>query len=106
MIAALTGTRLNDSPNVIWGAAMSDNLLERMQNRAHELASSGKFAGWRAVTFELQFEPCLKGAFQWLHDASVEDAFRWLHSPATKAELDRLCYEARNSSTRHDPEAA
>ena len=85
---------------------MSDNILDRMQNRAHELASSGKFAGWRAVTFELQFEPGLKEAFQWLHDASVEDAFRWLHSPATKAELDHVCYEARNSSTRHDPEAA
>jgi hypothetical protein len=84
---------------------MSD-LLERMQRCARELASSGKFVGWRAVTFELQFEPSLKEAFQWLHAESVEDAFQWVHSPATKAELDRLCYEARNPSTRHDPEAA
>ena len=82
------------------------DILERMQKCARELANSGKFVGWRAVTFELQFEPSLKEAFQWLHDASVEDAFRWVHSPATKAELDRLCYEARNSSTRRDPEAA
>ena len=82
------------------------DILERMQKCARELANSGKFVGWRAVTFELQFEPSLKEAFQWLHAASVEDAFRWVHSPATKAELDRLCYEARNSSARHDPEAA
>jgi phosphoserine phosphatase len=84
---------------------MSD-VLQRVQRFARELASSGKFAGWRAVTFELQFEPSLKEAFQWLHDASVEDAFQWIHSPATKAELDRLCNEARSSSPRDNPEAA
>jgi hypothetical protein len=81
-------------------------ILERMQERARELARSGKFHGWRAVTFELQFEPSLKEAFQWIHNASVEDAFLWLHSPAAKEELDHLCYEARERSTRHDPEAA
>jgi hypothetical protein len=80
--------------------------LERLQKRASELARSGKFGGWRAVTFELQFEPSLKEAFQWLHNESVEDAFQWLHSPVTKAELDRLCYEARNPSSYRDPEAA
>ena len=84
---------------------MSD-ILERVQKCARELASSGKFAGWRAVTFELRFEPSLKEAFQWLHDVSVEDAFQWINSPATKAELDHLCNEARSSSPRHDPEAA
>ena len=68
--------------------------LERMQERARELARTGKFRGWRSVAFELQFEPGLKEAFQWLHSVSVEDAFQWLHSPATKEELDRLCYEA------------
>jgi hypothetical protein len=77
--------------------------LERMQRRARELARSGKFAGWRAVTFELQFEPELKEAFQWIHGGSIEDAFMWLHSPATKQELDRLCGEARSPSA---PEAA
>jgi hypothetical protein len=81
-------------------------ILERMQERARELALSGKFCGWRSVTFELQFEPSLKEAFQWIHSASVEDAFQWLHSPATKEEIDRLCDEARSLSTRHDPEAA
>ena len=74
--------------------------LERMQERARELACSGKFSGWRSVAFELQFEPGLKEVFQWLHRASVEDAFLWLHSPTAKEELDRLCAEARN------PEAA
>jgi hypothetical protein len=77
--------------------------LERMQKRARELARSGKFAGWRAVSFELRFEPDLKEAFQWIHAESVEDAFVWLHSPVTKQELDRLCYEARNPLA---PEAA
>lgn len=80
--------------------------LERMQERARELARSGKFGGWRSVVFELQFEPGLEEVFQWLHSVSVEDAFHWLHSPAAKEELDRLCYEARNASTRHGPEAA
>ena len=40
--------------------------LERIQKRARELACSGKFAGWRAITFELQFEPALKDVF-WRH---------------------------------------
>ena len=31
--------------------------VRRVQARARELAGSGKFAGWRAVAFELQFEP-------------------------------------------------
>ena len=87
------------------GRTMSDT-LEYMKRRAHELARSGKFSGWRSVAFELQFEPALKEVFQWLHSASVEDAFQWLHSPATKEGIDQLCYEARSASTRHDPEAA
>jgi hypothetical protein len=77
--------------------------LERMQKRARELARSGKFAGWQAVSFELRFEPELKEAFQWIYDESVEDAFNWLHSPVTKQEIERLCYEARS---RFGPEAA
>jgi len=76
--------------------------LNRMQERARELARSGKFKGWRSVAFELQFEPGLEEAFQWLHNGSVEDAFQWIHSPATKEELDNLCYEARNSFPRLD----
>lgn len=80
--------------------------LERIQERARELARSGRFTGWRSVAFELQFEPSLKEAFQWLHSASIEDAFEWFHSPATKEELDRLCDEARTPNSRSDPEAA
>ena len=87
------------------GRTMKDT-LEYMKRRAHELARSGKFSGWRSVAFELQFEPALKEVFQWLHSASVEDAFQWLHSPATKEGIDQLCYAARSASTRHDPEAA
>ena len=79
--------------------------LERMQERARELARSGRFGGWRSVAFELQFEPGLK-EFQGLHSASVEDAFQWLHSPKAKEELDRLCDEARNPFSLHGPEAA
>ena len=36
----------------------------------------------------------------------AKHAFRWLHSPKAKEELDRLCDEARNPSSRHGPEAA
>jgi hypothetical protein len=82
-------------PNLSWGAVMSET-LERMQERARDLARSGKFSGWRSVAFELQFEPSLKEVYQWLHSSAVEDAFLWLHSPNTKLELDRLCEEARN----------
>lgn len=61
---------------------MSD-IVQRVQARARELAGSGKFAGWRALAFELQFEP---GFF---------DAYGWIYSPSTKEELDKLCTEAR-----------
>ena len=80
-------------------------VLERIQRRALELARSGKFAGWRAITFELQFEPALKDVF-WRHTESGEDAFQWVHSPAAKEEINRLCDEARHHSPRRDPEAA
>jgi hypothetical protein len=86
------------------GSGISE-ALERIQKRARELACSGKFAGWRAITFELQFEPALKDVF-WRHSESGESAFRWIHSPAAKAEIDRLCHEARHPSARRDPEAA
>src|SRR6516165_10411107 len=56
--------------------------VKSIQARARELAISGKFAGWRALAFELQFEP---GFF---------DAYGWLYSPSTKEELDGLCKEA------------
>jgi len=57
--------------------------VKSIQARARELAISGKFAGWRALAFELQFEP---GFF---------DAYGWLYSPSTKEELDGLCKAAR-----------
>ena len=48
-----------------------------------ETTGSGKFAGWRALAFELQFEP---GFFE---------AYEWIYSPSTKEELDGWCSEAR-----------
>jgi hypothetical protein len=80
-------------------------MLERMQERARELARSGKFSGWRSVAFELQFEPGLKEVFQWRHSAPAEDAFLWLHSSTAKEELDRLCLEHLCAKARN-PEAA
>jgi len=50
---------------------MSDT-VQRIQARARKLAGSGKFAGWRALAFELQFEP---GFFE---------AYGWIYSPSTK----------------------
>jgi hypothetical protein len=64
------------------------------EDRARALAQSGKFAGWRAIEFELQFEPGYKEALEWLSD------------PATQAELDHLCFRARERDKRRDPEAA
>ena len=61
---------------------MSDT-VQRVQARARELAGSGKFTGWRALAFELQFEP------------RFFDAYGWLYSPSTKEELDELCKDAR-----------
>jgi len=72
---------------------MSEN-LPRIQARARELARSGKFIGWRPVAFELQFEP------------GYAEAFGWIHAFSTQEELDCLCSEARNSTSRRDPEAA
>ena len=31
--------------------------LKSIQDRARELARSGQFVGWRAIAFELRFEP-------------------------------------------------
>jgi hypothetical protein len=69
--------------------------LEHMQRRARELAHSGQYVGWRSVAFELQFDPALKQVF-WYHTPSGDQAFQWLHSPATRAEIDALCFEARH----------
>ena len=60
--------------------------LKRVQARARALARSGKFAGWRAIAFELRFEPdCLEGL----------DGFQ---SPAAQEEIDCLCRESRAPS--------
>jgi hypothetical protein len=67
--------------------------LQDIQARAHELARSGKFAGWRPIVFELQFEP------------GFTEAFRWLYSASTQQELDKLCEEARHPA-RRNPDAA
>jgi hypothetical protein len=63
-----------------------NDIVQRVQARARELAVSGNFAGWRALVFELQFEP---GFF---------DAYGWIYSPTTRAELEELCREARRRS--------
>jgi hypothetical protein len=61
---------------------MSDQ-FSRIQTRARTLAQSGKFAGWRAVAFELRFE------------AAYKEAEEWLFTLATKNEIDLLCRTAR-----------
>ena len=59
------------------------NDRSRVEDRARELARSGKFHGWRLIAFELRFEKGYEGAREWLHHAAVRD------------ELDRLCQEVR-----------
>ena len=73
-----------------------NDTLEHMQKRAQELARSGKHVGWRSVAFELQFDPSLKQVF-WFYSSTAEQALQWLHNPATKAEIDELCHEARHA---------
>ena len=48
---------------------MSD-VVRRIQARARELARSGEFVGWRALAFELQFEPGFSDAYGWLYSPS------------------------------------
>jgi hypothetical protein len=67
--------------------------LKDIQNHARKLAQSGKFIGWRAIAFELRFEPNYQEALQWLADIETQD------------ELDRLCVEARHRG-RDEPSAA
>ena len=74
-------------------AAMSED-LKCIQQRARDLARSGKFIGSRAVAFELQFEP------------GYAQAFRWIHSVEAQDELDHLCRVARTRINRTDPAAA
>ena len=77
-----------------WAEAANREDLKRIQQRARDLARSGKFIGSRAVAFELQFEP------------GYAQAFRWIHSLETQDELDHLCSEARTRINRTNPEAA
>jgi hypothetical protein len=57
--------------------------LKTIQDRARELARSGQFVGWRAIAFELRFEPGYSEASDWVLDLAAQE------------ELDRLCAEAR-----------
>ncbi len=58
--------------------------LKAVQDKARELARSGKFHGWLPIAFELRFEDGYTEARQWLRDASTRD------------ELDALCQIARS----------
>lgn len=74
-------------------------MSERVQSikaRARELARSGKFASWRSIAFELQFEE------------GFSDALEWVYSPSTREELDHICQQARAHlrATRSDDQAA
>ena len=60
-----------------------------IQKRARTLAQSGKFAGWRAIAFELQFEP------------GYHEGAKWLFSPAAKDEIESLCMATRAKKGAH-----
>ena len=66
----------------LWYCVMSKQLLQ-VQARARALAQSGTFIGWRAIAFELSFEP------------NYREAHDWLKEPSTHGELDDLCRRAR-----------
>lgn len=42
------------------GGGVVSTGLRGIQDFAHKLAQSGKFVGWRAIAFELRFEPGYK----------------------------------------------
>ncbi len=64
-----------------------------IEKRARDLARSGQYIGWRAIAFELQFEP------------GYAEASAFINGLATQEELDALCREAR-VNRRIGPEAA
>ena len=57
--------------------------LKEIQDKAHEFARSGEFHGWLPIKFELRFED------------GYAEARQWLNSPATREELDSLCFKSR-----------
>jgi hypothetical protein len=66
---------------------MSDR-LQRVQERARQLAWSGEFKDWRSIAFKLQFED------------GFTEAFHWIFGAATREELDGICKETANQSSR------
>jgi hypothetical protein len=68
--------------------------FSKVQARARALAQSGKFAGWKAIAFELKFDP------------GYQEASQWLFNLATREEIDLLCNRARESSKRRNIQAA
>jgi hypothetical protein len=61
--------------------------LQRVQDRARQLARSGEFKGWRSIVFKLQFED------------GFTDAFHWIFGAAAQEELDGICKQAANLDT-------
>jgi hypothetical protein len=66
---------------------------KNIEKRARDLARSGQYIGWRAIAFELQFEPGYAQASAFINDL------------ATQEELDALCRESR-VNRRVGPQAA
>jgi hypothetical protein len=81
-------------PSKRGGGGVVSTGLRGIQDFAHKLAQSGKFVGWRAIAFELRFEPGYKEAQQWLSDTETQE------------QLDRLCADARLRGRGGTSEAA
>jgi len=57
--------------------------LERIWSRAYEMAHSGNYPGWAEIEWELRFKE------------KIAEAREMLEDPFIRAEIDRLCSEAR-----------
>jgi hypothetical protein len=79
--------KAREFPFVMFRAAreLEMSKLKSIQQKARELARSGRFFGWRPIAFELSFEDGFAEARDWLYRVSTRD------------ELDLLCREARTA---------
>lgn len=58
---------------------------EHIWSRIYEMARSGNYPGWAEIEFELRFR------------AKIPEVHEMLEDPFIRAEIDRLCREARKT---------
>lgn len=59
---------------------------ERIWSRVYEMAHSGNYPGWTEIEWELRFKD------------KIAEAREMFEDPFIRAEIDRLCREAKKAS--------